>query len=97
MMLGGLTVHDNSQHPLIYENAVDSSWPPKWVSNSERRPIRGRTWKGGKILIGVNNGSVYIQPTKLVDGKLTLTSTALLDKSGRPWDDIKVLDTEEKK
>ncbi len=97
VMLGRLGTFIHPAHPVIYENALDATWPPKWKPESANHFIRGRTWRGDKILVGLNDGSISIVKTRLVNGALTLPEPMLLSYDGKPWDDIEVLDIEEKK
>lgn len=97
VVLGGLGTFIHPSHPLIYENAIDAGWPPKWKPMSANQFIRGRTWRGDKILVGLNDGSISVVKTRLVNETLTLPEPMLLSYDGKPWDDIKILDIEEKK
>jgi hypothetical protein len=97
VVLGGLTTSSYPRHPAIYENALDSTWPPRWKPDSALRPIRGRVWQGNKIIVGFVDGSISIVKTRQVGETLTLPESMLLGFDGKPWDDIKVLDIEEKK
>ncbi len=96
-VLGGLTTHDQSNHPAIYENALDDTWPPKWKSELANRATRGGVWRGNKILVGLVDGSISIVKTRRVGSALTLPEAMLRDPEGKPWTYIKVLDIEEKK
>lgn len=97
MMLGGQSLHHPPDHPLIYENALDSAWPPHWKPHSKGTMVRGRTWSAGQVLIGLNDGSVVIAKTRDPADTFQLPAAMQVDQSGKPWDDIKVLDIEEKK
>ena len=44
--------------PLVYENAVSTGSDPSWNADAAGRSVRGRTWSGGKIIIGTNDSSV---------------------------------------
>lgn len=97
VVLGGLTTHTQNAHPVIYENAIDSTWPPKWKPDSANHFTRGRVWKGNKVLVGLVDGSISIVKTRQVGDTQTLPESMLLGFDGKPWDDIKVLDVEEKR
>lgn len=47
--------------PLIIENSVDVSFPPRWNVAPDAGQKRGRAWKGGQIVIGNNDGSVEVK------------------------------------
>lgn len=55
-------LHDNSpgDMPLVYENPVDATWPPAWNPDAAGRSVKGRTWSGGKVIIGTNDTSVEL-------------------------------------
>jgi hypothetical protein len=58
----GLTDSSDGAAPLILENAVATSWPPTWNCDLSGQPVDGRAWKGGKVIIGFNDGSVSTMP-----------------------------------
>jgi hypothetical protein len=61
----GLTDESGGNRAFVFENPVDDkAWPPVWDADAMGRPTPGRAWKGGKILIGRNDGSV--NPEKLI-------------------------------
>jgi hypothetical protein len=60
-MTRGLSDSAPGTYPLIFENPADASWPPKWNTNFVEVPKPGRVWKGGKIIIGMNDSSVALQ------------------------------------
>src|SRR5207253_1916843 len=49
--------------PLVFENPSDASWPPKWDPDSAATKKPGRTWNGGKVIIGYNDSSVGTEQT----------------------------------
>lgn len=56
------------QMPMVFENAAFSDWPPRWHADQDIKPVAGRTWPEGKILVGLNDGSVDLIPLKTKDG-----------------------------
>jgi hypothetical protein len=44
--------------PVVFENPAVASWPPAWDVNKAGQPARGRAWKGGKVIVASNDGSV---------------------------------------
>jgi hypothetical protein len=61
-MTAGLSDHISGSIPLIYENPVSATWPPKWNADMAGKPVRGRAWSNGGIIVGFNDSSVGIQP-----------------------------------
>jgi prepilin-type N-terminal cleavage/methylation domain-containing protein len=43
--------------PLVFENPVSTSWPPAWNASMAGRPVDGRAWSGGRIIVARNDGS----------------------------------------
>lgn len=44
--------------PVVFENPVAPSWPPQWNCDAAGKPIPGRAWQGGTVLVGKNDASV---------------------------------------
>jgi hypothetical protein len=59
-MTKGLNVNSPGEIPLVYENPVDSAWPPRWNADAAARSVKGRSWPGGKVIIGTNDTSVEL-------------------------------------
>ena len=57
-MTKGLADDSPGNSPLLFENPALASWPPRWDSRLIDVPKPGRIWKGGRIVIGRNDGSV---------------------------------------
>ncbi|QIF02575.1 hypothetical protein [Roseimicrobium sp. ORNL1] len=66
-MTAGLSDGISGSIPLIYENPVSATWPPKWNADMTGNPVRGRAWKSG-IIIGMNDSSVGFQPLASTHG-----------------------------
>ena len=47
--------------PLVFENPATPSWPPLWNANLAGKIGPGRTWTGGRIIIGRNDGSASVE------------------------------------
>lgn len=47
--------------PLVIENALNVSWPPRWEVSSNAGQKKGRAWKGRQIIIGQLDGSVTLE------------------------------------
>jgi hypothetical protein len=58
-MTKGLSDSSPSNMPLVFENPSESTWPPKWNAESEPRSKPGRAWPGGKVIVGMNDGTVH--------------------------------------
>jgi len=47
--------------PVVFENPATIVWPPQWNADIAGQAQAGRTWPGGKIIIGRNDGSVAVE------------------------------------
>lgn len=60
-MIAGLSSTQSPGHyPLIFENPVDTAWPPRWLMSAVGKPVPGRADFGGKVIVGFNEGSVEL-------------------------------------
>ena len=59
-MTAGLADTSPGNLPLIFENPAIASWPPQWNADLSGGKV-GRTWAGGTIIIGRNDGSVKVE------------------------------------
>ncbi len=91
MLVAGLSTKSPGRTPLVFENALDTAWPPKWRSGFFMHHVRGRSWRGKKIMVGFNDGSTIFVPLKRTDGYMTLPDDILRDLPP-----LKVLDIEER-
>ena len=57
----GQTTSSNGVMPLVFENPLAPSWPPQWNCDAAGQPKEGRSWRGGKIIIGRNDNSVNVE------------------------------------
>ncbi len=57
----GQTTSSTGIMPLVYENPLAPSWPPNWNCDAAGQPVPGRTWRGGKVIIGRNDNSVGVE------------------------------------
>lgn len=60
-MTGNQTDTAVGNMPLVFENPVSPNWPPVWNADVAGQISPGRTWTGGKIIIGRNDGSVAVE------------------------------------
>ena len=68
VMTKGLTDSASGNAPVVFENAVSNSWPPAWNCDVAGQAKKGRAWKGGKIVIGRNDGSVNTEKLEATKG-----------------------------
>lgn len=57
-MTQGQSNTSSSIMPIVFENPVAVGWPPQWNCDAAGKPVAGRAWPGGSILIGKNDASV---------------------------------------
>ena len=57
-MTKGLSDTSLGDLPLVFENPAETTWPPRWNAFSVTRPDPGRAWSGGKVIVGMNDGTV---------------------------------------
>ncbi|MDZ4404925.1 type II secretion system protein [Prosthecobacter sp.] len=60
-LTAGQTDTTQGNMPMVFENPVSSGWPPQWNADVAGQIKPGRTWPGGKIIIGRNDGSVAVE------------------------------------
>ena len=60
-MTGGQTDTTQGNMPIVFENPIGNGWPPNWNADAAGQIKPGRTWPGGKIIIGRNDGSVSVE------------------------------------
>ncbi len=73
MLLKGQTGMASTDMPLLIENALDSSWPPKWDVSDQAGNKRGRAWPGREIIVGHTDASVAVEklsPDGTIDWRL---------------------------
>jgi hypothetical protein len=98
MIIAGLNSRGRGYAPLIFENALSPTWPPRWRSDMANKPVCGRAWRDRKIIIYRNDGSAA--PESLVQDGETLALPEEIRKVGEDElknTPIKILDIEEKK
>jgi hypothetical protein len=61
MLLKFQTDFSSGDMPVVVENALNATWPPQWDVSDPSGSKRGRVWKGNKIIIGRNDGSVAVE------------------------------------
>ncbi|HBJ85455.1 MAG: hypothetical protein Q8M07_24360 [Prosthecobacter sp.] len=94
MLLKNQTDTSHPRTPIIIENSLNGSWPPKWdVSqpfaswwSGAANKKKGRAWKGRRIIIARNDGSVAVEKLR-EDGTMDWHSASNLDEHGKSWID----------
>jgi hypothetical protein len=62
MVVDGLKDDSPALTPLVFENALEATWPPYWDGSAYGKVRqRGQTWKKGKIILGLNDNSVSVE------------------------------------
>lgn len=84
MMLKHQGVSSHPKTPIIIENSLTASWPPKW--SLETHGIRGRSWPKRKIIIGRNDSTVAVEQLN-EDGTMDWHSKNNLGNDGKSWID----------
>ncbi len=56
--VAGISDSASGAYPLVWECSTDAVWDPSWNADAAGKTIKGRTWSGGKVIIGANDGSV---------------------------------------
>ncbi len=64
----GQTDSSSAIMPLVFENPVAIGWPPTWNADIAGQLQRGRTWRGGKVIIGLNDNSVSVEKLEAARG-----------------------------
>lgn len=68
-MTTGLTDSSPSSFPVVYENPAGGDWPsPTWNCDAAGTNTLGRSWSGGKVIVGMNDGSVTTQSCTATKG-----------------------------
>jgi prepilin-type N-terminal cleavage/methylation domain-containing protein len=68
MMTGDLNDSASGSIPLVYENSVSLGTDPTWNADAAGRSVRGRTWNGGRIIVGTNDTSVELMKCEATKG-----------------------------
>ena len=72
--------------PVVVENALNASWPPRWDVSGQTGNKRGRVWGGGKIIVGRNDGSVAVEKLSS-DGTIDWYLRSNLSAYAKSWID----------
>lgn len=92
-MVAGLSHTQSPGHyPLIFENTAESSWPPSWLADSAGKPLKGRVYYGGKLIVGFNDGSVELVELKREGQRMRLPVAVLEPPHKEKIPELKILD-----
>lgn len=98
MMTKGINDSASGGIPLVFENALNTDPDPSWNADAAGRSVRGRTWSGGKVIVGMNDTSVEVQQCSSAKGdSVTLKNVGSGGKN--PFtlqDNLELLDITEK-
>lgn len=86
MLLKHQNLSSHPETPVIIENSLATSWPPKWNLETQGQAIRGRAWPGHKIIIGRNDGSVALEKLR-PDGTIDWHAYGTPGPDGKRWID----------
>jgi len=94
MFLKHQSEESHPKTPMVIENSLTSSWPPKWDTAhpafawfwGTSFTTKGRSWRGYQIIIGRNDGTVQVEKLRS-DGTLDWHSPPNLDEHGKSWID----------
>jgi hypothetical protein len=67
-MTKGLNDSSPGEMPFVFENPVEATWPPTWNADAAGKSVKGRSWAGGKVIIGTNDTSVELMKLKSSKG-----------------------------
>ena len=59
-MTKGLTDDSPPEVPFVFENPAVATWPPKWNADAVKAPLPGRVWSGGRVIVGLHDGSANL-------------------------------------
>ena len=75
-LTAGLNDSASGSIPVVFENATSAGgFDPTWDVKAAGRNTRGRTWGGGKVIVGMNDSSVSPLTCDLSSGKLKAQGT----------------------
>ena len=87
MLLKHQTANAHAKTPIIIENSLNASWPPKWNVSFWAGKKRGRAWYEERaVIVGRNDGSVSLEKLK-GDGTMDWHSPPNLGPDGKSWID----------
>jgi len=94
MITAGQNSKSSGEVPLVFENAITSTWPLRWHHGHENELIRGRTWTGGKIIVGFQDNHVEVIQLEKQGDVMVLPDTVMIPNGKTPLPPLKILDIE---
>ncbi len=93
-MTKGVTAKSIPKFPLVFENPAQAGWPPAWNCDAAGTKEKGRGWRGGKIIVGFNDGTVELVQLESIKGNRVLPARDSNGKDAftRAGDRIELLD-----
>lgn len=64
----GLSDSDKGSLPLIFQAPNSAAWPLTWDADNASKTLGGKVWRGGKVIIGRNDGSVNAEDLESAHG-----------------------------
>ncbi len=97
MIVVGLKPGNAATIPFVYENTTNHAWPPIWRIDSQSLPLRGRVWRGGKIIVGRLDNSVNVENLVKKSNGLTFRDKFMQAIEREISIPLRILDIEERK
>lgn len=96
-MTKAITTKSPPLTPLVFENPVASGWPPMWNADAAGKNEKGRTWKGGKIIVCFNDTSAQVIKLESDKGKEVLPAREadgkdVFTRAGDPMEMLDILE-----
>ena len=89
----GLSDSAGGKMPLVFENTVDGSWPPKWTVDMTGSNLLGRIKPGQKVVVARNDLSVAAELVKPSPEPLRMLNDSENLRTSHP-EDFRVLNPE---
>jgi len=83
-MMSGSGDSSSGSEPIVFENPVTDGPPPSWDADKAGKAVKGRSWGGGRIIVGLNDTSVSLLPLVAAVGQVGLKNTELFSPNGTP-------------
>jgi len=92
MMASGYHTKTPGHFPFVFENAMSPDWPLTWNKDKVVQPVRGRVWKGGKIIVGRADNSVNLETLEKTSTSYQLPESILKPRGKEPVPKLTILD-----
>lgn len=91
MLLKHQSEKSHPRTPVIIENALNATWPPRWDVSVWFSEKRGRAWPDRTVIICRIDGGISMEKLRS-DGTLDWHSANNLDEHGKSWIDYLTLE-----